>query len=192
MPGWEAALIQTGFIGMGLGLALGLPAYLRRRWPGVFTPRLGAHDGRRLDLLVVVTVVGGFWLSWTAGSPIAIDHLAAREAGWRALNGVSGAWALITVASVAALRRPASPRAPRQFVAALAWVGSGSLFAWGGWRLAITLYLSATRPHDVTMPENLGVAALLHALALLSGATVARALARGAAGIHEPLGRDRA
>lgn len=29
MPGWEAALIQISFVGMGLGLAVALPAYLR-------------------------------------------------------------------------------------------------------------------------------------------------------------------
>lgn len=37
MPAWEAALIQIGFVGMGLGLAVALPAYLRRRWPSAPT-----------------------------------------------------------------------------------------------------------------------------------------------------------
>ena len=33
MPDWEAVLIQAGFVGMGLGLAVALPSYFRRRWP---------------------------------------------------------------------------------------------------------------------------------------------------------------
>lgn len=41
MPGWEGVLIQFSFIGMGLGLALAVPAYLHRRWPEAFARRVG-------------------------------------------------------------------------------------------------------------------------------------------------------
>ena len=41
MPVWEAALVQIGFVGMGLGLAIALPAYLRRRWPDAFATTVG-------------------------------------------------------------------------------------------------------------------------------------------------------
>ncbi|WP_349372249.1 hypothetical protein [Streptomyces sp. G-G2] len=48
MPVWEGVLVEFGFLGMGLGLALAVPAYLRRRWPDA---------GRRVGAVVRVEFV---------------------------------------------------------------------------------------------------------------------------------------
>lgn len=181
MPGWEAALIQIGFIGMGLGLALGLPAYLRRRWPGMFTVRLdgtGRQLRRQRVAALIAAAVGVFWLAWTAGSTLGVAHPATVDASWRVLNGISGAWALIMAFSIHALQRRKPLRTPRWIPATGAWIGSGTLFAWSGWKLAITCYLIIVRPAVVALPENLDVAAVLHTLAVLAAAIVAPALAR--------------
>lgn len=179
MPGWEAVLIQIGFVGMGLGLAVGLPAYLRRRWPGVFSVRLDGDPrqarGQRSAALAA-TAVGLVWLSWAVGSPLGVTHTADRVAAWRILNGFSGAWALVTAIAVVVLQRRTPARLPRWLPVAAAWIGSGSLFAWSGWKLVLTLYLLLARPDDTSLPENLIVAALLHTVAIAAGAAIAKAL----------------
>ncbi|GAA2019850.1 hypothetical protein GCM10009839_15460 [Catenulispora yoronensis] len=218
MPGWEAALVQTGFIGMGLGLLLGLPAYLRRRWPAMFTVRLpatgtgtatgtgngtatgtGTAPSRRRDLppaalgiaTALAAVVGVFWLSWTAGSRLGVAHPVDADASWRILNGVSGLWAVIMAISISRLRRDRPGRLPRWIPAGAAWIGSGTLFAWSGWKLVITLILLTIRPADVALPENLAVAAVLHALAVVAAAISGLALVRAtAAGDHEAFAAD--
>lgn len=86
MPGWEAALVQIGFVGMGLGLALALPAYLRRRWPGAFAGRLDGGGSRQTFLLrgavLAAGGVGLVWLSWAVGSTVAVAHPAERDLNW--------------------------------------------------------------------------------------------------------------
>ncbi|MDT0469324.1 hypothetical protein [Streptomyces gibsoniae] len=184
MPGWEPALVQIGFVGMGLGLALALPAYLRSRWPEVFAGRLDSGSRRQILLLrgavLACGVVGLAWLSWSAGFTVAVEHPAARDLNWRLLTGLSGAWALIAGMAACMLQREGPTRLPHWIPASAAWIGSGSLFAWSGWKLAFTLYLMAARPAGASLPEDLAVAACLHAAAFVAGATLARALARGA------------
>jgi len=188
MPAWEAVLMQIGFLGMALGLALGLPAYLRRRWPDAFSLRLDDAAGRRgrrtrLAATLAATGVGLFLLSWAAGSTAGVAHPAERDVSWHLLQGIPGVWALILVLALTMLRRGIPAGLPRWIpVSAAAWIGSGTLFAWGGWKLGITLFLLIARPDGTVMPENLGVAAVLHAVCFVTGATLALALARSVAG----------
>jgi hypothetical protein len=59
MPAWEGMLIQAGFIGMGLGLAVALPAYFRRRWPVATSGRVGdvrLSRRRSVDFAMAVAV----------------------------------------------------------------------------------------------------------------------------------------
>ncbi|MDH6140567.1 hypothetical protein P3T35_002575 [Kitasatospora sp. GP30] len=182
MPGWEAALIQTSFVGMGLGLVVALPAYGRRRWPDAFAGRVG--DGRAGDPRRVLwaagagTVIGLVWLYWAIGGPAGIAHPAAREINWRLLNGVCGLWAVTAAAATWVIGRRRPARLSRWVPLTVGWLGTGSLFAWSGWRLAITLYLATARPSGATLPENLAVAALLHAGAVAAGAVMVSALVR--------------
>ncbi|MPY53347.1 hypothetical protein [Streptomyces acidicola] len=177
MPGWEAALIQFGFIGMGSGLALALPAYLRRRWPEAFT-RQGA-DGTPTAppwAAFAAGAVGLVWLYWAAGGTLGVANPAERDTNWLLLTGVGALWALLGGAASWTLSRKRAAQVPHGFLLALAWLGSGSLFAWSCWKLPLTVYVALAHPADVTMPENLAVAPVLHFAAVAAGVGMVRSL----------------
>ncbi|GAA2407627.1 hypothetical protein [Streptomyces coeruleofuscus] len=182
MPGWEAALVQIGFVGMGLGLAIAPPTYLRRRWPDAFTGRLG--DGGvgtpRVPpwMAVVGATVGLIWLYWAAGGTAGVIHRGERDLAWHVLSGVFGLWAFVASAATWAAVRGRPARVPRWGPMVLGWLGSGSLFAWSGWKLPFTLYLAVAQPADAALPESLALAALLHFAAVWTGAAMLRALVR--------------
>ncbi|MFF7122071.1 hypothetical protein [Streptomyces sp. NPDC008240] len=182
MPGWEAALIQISFVGMGLGLALALPAYLRRRWPEVFEGRVGDDGGRgrrpALWAAAVAAVIGAVWVYWALGGTAGVARPAHQEAGGRLLTGVWGLWALVASAATWMLSRGRPARLPRWVPLSLGWLGTGSLFAWSGWRLPITLYVALARPADVSLPENLAFVAVLQAAAVAAGAAMLPVLVR--------------
>lgn len=200
MPGWEAALVQFGFVGMGLGLAVALPAYLRRRWPAAFTGRVGdgAGDGRGTGdgegattgsgagtppwSAAVAAVVGLVWLYWAAGGTLGIARPAERTSSGYLLTGMGAGWALAGAAALWTLVRARPARLPRWLPMALGWLGSGSLFAWSGWKLPVTLAVSLADPSEVTQPENLAVATVLHLAAVVAGADMMRKLVARAAG----------
>lgn len=191
MPGWEAALVQTGFVGMGLALAVALPAYLRRRWPDAFAGRLGdagrvgdagGSAGRPPWTVLAGTAVGGVWLYWAAGGSVGLAQPAERATGWYLLTGVAGAWALLASAAVWAVACGRPARLPRWVPLVLGWLGAGSLFAWSGWRLPFTLYLAVVKPAGTIWPENLALAACLYLAAVATGAVMVRSLLRGPVG----------
>ncbi|MFJ2772470.1 hypothetical protein [Streptomyces sp. NPDC087300] len=190
MPGWEAVLVQIGFVGMGIGLALALPAYLRRRWPGVFTGRTG--DGGHGPLLVppwpavAAIAIAAVWLYWAAGGTAGIARPAERDLTGRLLTGVLGGWSLLAAAATWALVRGRPARLPRRVPLVPCWLGSGALFAWSAWKLPFTLYLALAEPADAALPENLAVAAVLHVVAVGTGAAMLRELVRARAGRGRP------
>lgn len=195
MPVWEGVLVQIGFVGMGLGLTLAVPAYLRRRWPGAFTGRVG--DGPRAALpwaAVVGAAIGLLWLYWAAGGTAGIAHPVERNADWYVLAAVSGFWALAASAAVGMIARARPARLPRLLPLVFGWVGSGSLFAWSGWKLPITLYMAWAEPVGARPPENLAVAVVLHGCAVVAGAAMLRTLVRPQPGPRphpaEPHARD--
>ncbi|MET7855322.1 hypothetical protein ABZT48_46020 [Streptomyces avermitilis] len=182
MPGWEAALVQIGFVGMGLGLAIALPAYLRRRWPDAFAGRLGdgGQGSPRVPpwMAVVGAAVGLIWLYWAVGGTAGVTHHGERDLAWHLLSGVFGLWAFVAAAATWAAVRGWPARVPRWGPMALGWLGSGSLFAWSGWKLPFTLYLAVAQPADAALPENLALAAVLHLAAVGAGTAMLRALVR--------------
>ncbi|MFG2894778.1 hypothetical protein [Streptomyces sp. NPDC048248] len=182
MPVWEAALVQIGFVGMGLGLAIALPMYLRRRWPVAFAGRLGdrgqGSQGALPWMAVVGAVVGLIWLYWAVGGTVGVAHRGERDLAWYVLSGVFGLWALVASAAAWAVVRGRPARVPRWGPMVLGWLGSGSLFAWSGWKLPFTLYLAFALPADAALPESLALAALLHLGAVGAGAAMLRALLR--------------
>ncbi|MFB9517015.1 hypothetical protein [Streptomyces purpureus] len=94
------------------------------------------------------------------------------------LGAVLGCWALAGALATAAITggRPAGLR--RGPVMAVGWLGSGALFAWSGWKVPVTLYVTMSAPADVAVPEHLALAGLLHGTAVASGAAMARMLVR--------------
>ncbi|MFE6176144.1 hypothetical protein [Streptomyces sp. NPDC056464] len=183
MPGWEAALLQCSFVGTGIALAIALPAYLRRRWPHALRrpqqPRTRTSSG---PLWPAVTggVTGLAWLYWAAGGSLGIAHFDERTASWHVLVGVSACWALAASGAVLAIdHRRRITRLPYLLLLAPAWLGSGSMFAWSGWRLPATVYVALTHPSDVSYPENVTIAVALHVTAVLTGAGMTQSLVRG-------------
>ncbi|MBJ3810580.1 hypothetical protein JGB26_26330 [Streptomyces flavofungini] len=187
MPGWEAGLIQFSFVGMGLGLALALPAYLRRRWPEAFAGPVGVHaqsghsrGGRRhvLGAVGAGTVVGAVWIYWALGGTAGMAHPTELHANGRLLTGIWGGWALTASAATWAVGRGRPARLPRWIPLTLGWLGTGSLFAWSSWRLLFTSYVAMARPADASLPEDLAVAAVVHVAAVPAGAVMLAALLR--------------
>lgn len=182
MPGWEAVLLQCSFVGTGIALAIALPAYLWRRWPHALRrpepPSMRTSSGP-LWPAVSGGVTGLSWLYWAAGGSLGIAHRDERPAGWHVLVGVSACWTLVAAAAVLALVRRRSTRLPYPLLLALAWLGSGSMFAWSGWRLPATVYVALAHPSDVSYPENVAVAVALHVTAVLTGAGIMGTLVRG-------------
>jgi len=180
MPGWEAALVQIGFVGTGLGLAVALPAYMRRRWPHAFAGRLGdggeGYGSVPPWMAVTGAAVGLVWLYWAVGGTAGVAHRGERDIGWHVLSGVFGLWAVVAAAATWAAVRGRPARVPRWGPMVLGWLGSGSLFAWSGWKLPFTLYVAIARPADAALPEDLAVAAVLHLAAVGAGAAMLRAL----------------
>nr|WP_251096693.1 hypothetical protein [Streptomyces sp. Caat 7-52] len=195
MPGWEAALVQFSFVGMGLGLAVALPAYLRRRWPHAFLGRVGDGDGadtprpgaasrrrrvveaaRASWVALVAVVVGLVWLYWAVGGTLGISRPDERDTNGYVLTGVGAFWALAGAAATRTLARARPAGLRHRLLLGLGWLGSGSLFAWSGWKLPIMLLFALVHPADVTLPENLAVAAVLHLAAVVAGAAMLRTL----------------
>ncbi|WP_234332037.1 hypothetical protein [Streptomyces sp. NRRL S-87] len=179
MPVWEGVLVEFGFVGMGLGLALAVPAYLRRRWPDAFIGRVG--DGPptvRPWAAAVGAAVGLVWIYWAAGGTLGIAHPAHRNTDWYVLATVGGFWALTGSAGIWTVARARPARLPRWLPLTFGWVGSGSLFAWSAWKLPLTVYVALADPADAIPPENVSVAVLLHLSAVMAGATMMRRLVR--------------
>ncbi|MEO3754578.1 hypothetical protein [Streptomyces sp. B6B3] len=194
LPAWEAGLIQAGFVGMGLGLALALPGYLRRRWPTAFAGRLGDGPGRSSvrwairSAIAAGAVPGAVWLYWAAGGTAGLAHPDRRDTAWYLLTALGAWWALAAVAAgwAVAAGRPAGT--PRWVPLALGWLGSGSLFAWSGWKLPLTLYVALARPDDTVPPEHPAVAVALYGVAITAGAGLLRALVDAARPRDRPPG----
>lgn len=177
LPGWEAVLLQVSFVGTGIGLAIALPAYLWRRWPHALRrPERPRTPSGPLWPAATGVATGLAWLYWAAGGLLGIAHRDERPASWHVLIAVSAGWALAASAAVLVLVRRPSTRLPYPLLLASAWLGSGSMFAWSGWRLPATVYVALAHPSDVSYPENVVVAVALHITAVLTGAGIMRTL----------------
>ncbi|MEU9161981.1 hypothetical protein AB0D29_17125 [Streptomyces sp. NPDC048424] len=185
MPVWEGVLVEFSFVGMGLGLALAVPAYLRRRWPDAFIGRVG--DGPRAAppwAAVVGATVGLVWLYWAAGGTLGIAYPAERNTDGYVLAAGWGFWALAGSAAIWMVARARPARLPRWLPLTFGWVGTGSMFAWSGWKLPLVLYVAVADPADVPLPENPTVALVLHLCAVVAGAAMMRTLVRTPATTH--------
>ncbi|MEV0664099.1 hypothetical protein ACIBI3_15460 [Actinomadura luteofluorescens] len=169
-PSWELTLIGIGFTGMAIGLAIALPIYMRERWPSAFLGRL--PDRRRTAVrrartaAVLTAVPAAFWTLWSAGAELGLDpaHRDLVDLNARLLLGDSALWALLGVWSVLAVSS-ARPNMPAWLPTALGFTASGSLFAWGGWKLAVALL----RPGGYTPAEYPIAAVVVNGLAAAGG-----------------------
>jgi hypothetical protein len=177
MPAWEAALITASFAGLGLGLAVAVPLYLRDRWPAAFRGRLGSLPATTPGVPATVAVAasaacGLLTLSWAAGVTLGLGHPETRVAGWYLLMGTTAAWALAGAAALWLLahRRPA--RLPVWVPVAVAWTASGMLAAWSAWKLPLLAALAANPGLAADpWPEDLAVAAVQYVVGIVAGVT---------------------
>ncbi|HEX2313441.1 MAG TPA: hypothetical protein VHJ17_06915, partial [Thermomonospora sp.] len=173
VPEWETVLMTVGFTGMAVGLAVGLPLYLRERWPGAFLGRVGdggvAASGKVTAAMVVTAGLAVLWSQWALGGTVGLDP--ERRGLWdvdgRLLHAGSGMWALLGVWSAWVLTRGRPARVPRWVPMAVLFTASGSLFAWSAWKLPMALL----HPGGYVTAEFTLVAVVQHALAVGAGVT---------------------
>ncbi|MGR6923016.1 hypothetical protein ACU635_52930 [[Actinomadura] parvosata] len=132
---WIYLMVYGGFMVQGIGLMAAFALYARDRWPAAFTTATGrpfpslTRPLQRLlawGALPVATVLGGVRLAW------ALDgQVGAVQDGLKGVLAIAGAAALVVMVE----RRGRGPFW-RPLVAA--WLGAGSLFAWGLYALIIT------------------------------------------------------
>ncbi|MFI6734957.1 hypothetical protein ACIBI9_18675 [Nonomuraea sp. NPDC050451] len=179
-PAWEGVLIGVGFAGMAVALVVGLPLFLRERWPRAFVGRVGRQrvDGRFLWALPPLGVLAATWACWAAGGSyglltgwdiqgrllMADSALCAAGAGW-------SLWALSPWGSGRTRVWPAM---------AVGFVASGSLFSWGAWRL-VWLVAGMYQPVELR-----GVAVVEHGVAMGAGLAVLLTLLRAYGRRSEP------
>ncbi|TDD66775.1 hypothetical protein E1293_38755 [Actinomadura darangshiensis] len=169
-PSWELTLIAIGFTGMAVGLAIALPIYMRERWPGAYLgrltdrKRLAARPARTASLVLTAPTV--LWTYWSLGGTLGLDpaHRDLIDVNARLLLGNSALWALLGLWAIWAITS-ARPNMPVWLPTTLAFTASGSLFAWGGWRLAVALL----RPGGYAPAEYPAVTVVEHSLAIAGG-----------------------
>jgi hypothetical protein len=121
---------------MGLGLAVALPAYFRRRWPLAMSGRLGERPLHGPVVRGSIAAAAALAAIWTWAALDDGPMLGLLFAAW-ALAAAVAVWCLVA-------GRPAS--APRWVPMIVAWLGSGSLFAWSAWKLPLSAVVDTGAP----------------------------------------------
>ncbi|MGC5013522.1 hypothetical protein ACLQ2R_22405 [Streptosporangium sp. DT93] len=182
IPAWEGVFITIGFAGMAAGLAAGLPIYMRERWPHAFLGRLGDGPGPPRSpyatrvAAAVAFALGSSWLYWALGGTLGLAP-AHRGMGVneRLLSGNWALWAFAGAWSIWVITSPRhTGRTPVWVPLSLAFTASGSLFAWGCWKLSVAVL----RPVGYVPEEHPVVAVVQHALAIGAGAAMMAGIVR--------------
>ncbi|WP_199037952.1 hypothetical protein [Glycomyces salinus] len=178
---WELTLVAVGFIGMGVGLTVAGPIYLRERWPAAFVGVAGDHRPPRSRSAAVgialALVVAATTLYWLLGGEVFVNDSIydTGDPNTAALFCNEAFWALAAAASAWVLLRARS-RVPAWIPMALLWIGSGSLFAWNCWRLFISLVFAPFQTMN-TLEQPFAAIAVEAAGALAGALLFATALA---------------
>jgi hypothetical protein len=174
---WARGVVFTSFVGQGAALVTAFILYVRVRWGGIL--KLRTDDGQRPRRAIVVlgsaasvlaTLVGLLHLLWATGASRGLPpHLLQnRGANFYMLQATFGLAALAAAAGMLMLVHRHG-RWTVGLASALAWLGAGAMFAWGGWlALATALRLSPgegaglfTATHVIKMVAGLSIGALL-------------------------------
>ncbi|MEV0617818.1 hypothetical protein AB0I81_31160 [Nonomuraea sp. NPDC050404] len=125
---WVYLMVYGGFMAQGIGLMAAFVLYARDRWPGVFTTATNAvfpSPTRPLQRFlawaaaVVAVAIGGVRLVSAFGAEVSV----AAQDGLKGLLAIAGAAGLVTIVA-------RWGRGPFWRPVVLAWLGSGSMFAW--------------------------------------------------------------
>jgi len=175
------AVVYGGFGLQALGLVGGFVLHARERWAPVFTLRrsdlpAGPAAGVRRLIVTGVAAFGllpvAIELSWAFGSH-ALRPGDTRTAAQSLV--IDGGFALIGLAGLlgtAALVRPRPGGRPLLRTLVVAWVGTGTMFAWGLFWL-----LSSSVTNPLSQGDDMRGLALVGGLRALVGAVLATVLA---------------
>ena len=147
---WVYALVYTEFVGMGIGLTLAFVFYARVRWGSVFqsTARAAAPGAtHRVQVplantaALMAAVVSALHLAWASGATVGLpsELVGRRTFSSHVINAVDGATMAAAAVGVLMLVHRLGRQSSFWIPLALAWVGSGFLFAWGLWGLVNVL-----------------------------------------------------
>ncbi|MEU7592963.1 hypothetical protein AB0B79_07990 [Streptomyces sp. NPDC039022] len=183
---WVYVLVYDAFIVEGLTLLSAFWFHAHRRWGALLRRRLesvpapapGVRAARRLlgvPAAVLLAVLGALDVLWGLGMPTGPGGAAlpARSVVTATSGVVQGLLALAGAAGLAALLFPHRGRLRRlrtRVPLALAWLGSATVFAWGG-----TMWLSWTVADALTgggSASTGGLPGLAGALELVAGLVV--------------------
>ncbi len=143
---WVYGVVYTEFVGMGIGLMLAFILYARTRWSSALRSATqpvpwGATHGVQVPLATVgaffATVVGGLQCAWAFGAKIGLspELVAQRTVVSYLIDAIDGAIALAAATGVLLMVYRKRHHTPFWVPLTMAWVGGGSLFGWGLWRL---------------------------------------------------------
>lgn len=147
---WVYTVVYTEFTGMGIGLMLAFLMYARTRWSSVLRSTTqgaqpGATHGVQVPLAgvaaLMAVVVGGVRLAWAFGSTVGLGSalVARRTISSYLIEGIDAAMALMAAAGALMVVYRFGRRVPFWVPVTMAWLGGGSLFAWGMWHLVNVL-----------------------------------------------------
>lgn len=174
---WVYLTVYAGFIGQGVGLTAAFALYARDRWPHLFTKeRYGTafrpfHTVIAWGVAVFAVPIGAINLYWAFGGTagLARELVEAHSVSGGIQMGVKGVLAWAGAAGFALMVRG---RAREAMVAA--WLGGGTMFAWGFYSTVITVLkppLTAGVTFSTAVPDLLEVLSMLTGLAVaLAGA----------------------
>lgn len=152
LHGWVFTLVYAGFAVQGVLLLTAFVWYATTRWRDLFDDcgdAAPAGPTRQLQRLVglagggLAGLVGVLQIAWAAGLTAGLPaHLVAGTGGTTTPFGLYGGFALAAALGLAMLLT-GTPRLRPRTPVALAWTGSGAMFAWGAWHLATMAALPA-------------------------------------------------
>lgn len=176
MPTWEGALLSFGFIGMALGLLVGVPLYVRERWPGAWSVSVldFGRPERAMALVVggVLAALGAARMMWVVGSEWGLKPgIGGLDLEGRALSATFALWCVL--ASVEAIRAAWTGHCARAGQGVL-FIAAGALVAWGSWLLAVRWW----DPPGFSAPQTSSVAIATDLSGALTGLVLAALLVR--------------
>jgi hypothetical protein len=160
---WVYLVVYTEFIGLGIGLMAAFFLYARRRWAAVLEPsaralQYGALHGVQKVLAnamaAAASVLAIVCLAWAFGATVGLPAgVAARRTIISALmNGIDAVLMLGAAAGILMMVHRVGARVPFWVQVATTWLGAGSMFGWGGWRLINVLGATALMRGAEPMP----------------------------------------
>jgi hypothetical protein len=147
---WVGRVVSVSFAGQGAALIAAFVLYVRTRWADLWQSTAAAPvRGATHPVQVIVgnagalmaLAAGGLHLVWALGGTAGLGHRAVfeRTAQSHWLDGIWGLMSIAGAAGILTMVHQGGRRVPFLLRLGLTWIGAGSMFAWGLWRLLLVL-----------------------------------------------------